>query len=373
LRTSNKLDCRLFGDSIGLQPIPISQDTSGKYQTLSFEFDPCDVHKFDFEFPDGGLGSTLELHRQDLATDLLHFHREHLAHIATVVVSDPEPSMASSTKTLRFEGCALFRARIVSSILSGKTLIIKKIREDDQQPGLVDYEASFLRLVDKLLDGSNIEINETGTLLKFRPGIILGGEISHECVCTRSIGWYLEGILPILIFAKKPARLLLSGVTNNQLDLSVDTLRIVTLPLLRNFGIEGMNLLVKQRGAAPNGGGLVEFTSPIIRELRPINITEAGLVKRVRGVAFCAKMSPTVLARVVDSARGVLNDYLPDVYINTDHYRGKNSGASPGFSLALQAGLPSAPPPHLTHHRRVHHRCLDLHRALCCFHRRRVT
>lgn len=244
----------------------------------------------------------------------------------------------ASTKVLRFEGSAQFRARIAASILSGKTLIIKNIRGDDQEPGVVDYEASFLRLIDKLSDGSSIEINETGTLLKFKPGIVLGGEVSHECVCSRSIGWYLEGILPILVFAKRPTKLILSGVTNNQLDLSVDTLQVVTLPLLRNFGIEGVSLVVKQRGAAPNGGGIIEFTCPIIRELRPINVIESGLVKRVRGVAFCAKMSPTVLTRVVDAARGVLNDYLPDVYINTDHYRGKNSGNSPGYSLALQAG-----------------------------------
>lgn len=244
-----------------------------------------------------------------------------------------------SSKTLRYEGSTMFRNRIISSILSGKTLIIKNIRADDAQPGLVEYEANFLRLIDKLSDGLNIEINETGTTLKFKPGIIVGGEISHDCVCSRGIGWYLEGILPLVIFAKSPVKLQLTGVTNNQLDITIDTLRIVTLPLLRNFGIEGMNLVVKRRGAAPNGGGLVEFIAPIIRELRPINIIETGLIKRVRGVAFCAKMSPTILTRVVDSARNVLNDYLPDVYIHSDHNRGKESGASPGYSLALHAGL----------------------------------
>lgn len=101
-----------------------------------------------------------------------------------------------------------------------------------------------------------------------------------------------------------------------------------------------------RRGAAPNGGGLIEFQAPIIRELRPLNITDVGLVKRVRGVAFCAKMSPTILTRVVESCRGVLNDYLPDVYIHTDHYRGKDSGASPGYSIALHAGI--APPQSLS-------------------------
>lgn len=41
--------------------------------------------------------------------------------------------------------------------------------------------------------------------------------------------------------------------------------------------------------------------------------------------------------RVVESARGVLNDILPDIYINTDHFKGKEGGDSPGYSLSLVA------------------------------------
>mmetsp|Transcript_12155 Transcript_12155/g.18355 ORF Transcript_12155/g.18355 Transcript_12155/m.18355 type:complete len:362 (+) Transcript_12155:64-1149(+) len=242
-----------------------------------------------------------------------------------------------SSKSLRYHGCSLFRNRLTTSILSGKTLIIKDIRSDHEAPGLLDYEASYLRLLDKLLDGSFIEINETGTLLKFRPGILIGGSIQHDCPSSRSIGWFIEGIIPLIVFAKNPVSIQFTGITNDEMDISVDVFKSVTLPLMRNFGIEGMTLNIKRRGAAPNGGGLVEFTCPIVRELKPLNVTDAGLIKRIRGIAFCAKISPTILTRVVDSARAVLNEYIPDVYIHTDHYRGADSGASAGYSLALFA------------------------------------
>jgi RNA 3'-terminal phosphate cyclase len=62
-----------------------------------------------------------------------------------------------------------------------------------------------------------------------------------------------------------------------------------------------------------------------------------GLIKRVRGLVFCARISPTIIARVVDSARGVLNNLLPDVYIHADHYKGAEGGKSPGYSLSLVA------------------------------------
>jgi len=85
----------------------------------------------------------------------------------------------------------------------------------------------------------------------------------------------------------------------------------VTLPLLRNFGIDGAVMAVKRRGSFPNGGGLVELKFPVMREIKPINVTDAGLIARVRGVAFCAKVSPTIVTRVIESARSVLNRLLP--------------------------------------------------------------
>lgn len=217
-------------------------------------------------------------------------------------------------------------------------MLIKDIRKDDEEPGLKSFEASFLRLVEQMSDGCSIEINETGTVIKFRPGIVMGGNITHDCGTSRAIGWFVEGIIPMAIFAKAPLSLNMTGITNDDTDLSVDILRNVTFPLLKNFNLTGLSLEIKKRGAHPNGGGSVHLFVPIAREIQPINITDMGLIKRVRGVGYCSKISPSILARLVDTTRNVLNQYLPDVYINTDHYKGKDSGLSAGYSLALFAG-----------------------------------
>lgn len=124
---------------------------------------------------------------------------------------------------MSFEGCNYFRQRLILSTLSGKTVRIKKIRSKEDDPGLKgdfkmnnvivwlywkkkkscrriipfsrckcvylllddricirlrifndfvwlilsfdyfsDFEASFIRLLDKLTNGSNIVVNETG-------------------------------------------------------------------------------------------------------------------------------------------------------------------------------------------------------------------
>lgn len=47
---------------------------------------------------------------------------------------------------------------------------------------------------------TQVEINETGTTLRFKPGYITGGRITHECGTTRALGWFIEGLLPLALF-----------------------------------------------------------------------------------------------------------------------------------------------------------------------------
>ena len=227
---------------------------------------------------------------------------------------------------------------MVSSLLSGKKLKISDIRVNDESPGIQDFEACFLRLIDQLTDGTRIEINETGTVLRMVPGIIMGGvELMHDCGTSRSIGWFIEGILPLACFGKSALEIEFRGITHDAVDLTTDTISNVTLPLLRNFGIAGIRIDVKTRGMPPKGGGIVFLEAPMVRELNPIHMVDMGLIKRVRGTALAARVSPTILSRVVDSARGVLNNYLPDVFIHTDHHRSSSGGHSAGYSLSLIA------------------------------------
>lgn len=241
---------------------------------------------------------------------------------------------------LKYEGANYLRQRMVLATISGRPIIVSNIRADDENPGLRDYEASFLRLLDKICDGCVIKINETGTVLRYTPGQIIGGDsLVHACPPTRSIAYYVEALVLLAPFAKRPLSIKLKGITNDGADIACDTLRTVALPLLqRHFGLgESMVFKILKRGARPEGGGEVIFTCPIIQAVQPVEILNEGKVKRVRGVAFTAKVSPQFAARMVDAARGVLNDFLPDVWIYTDHGKGDTCGNSPGYGISLVA------------------------------------
>eukprot|EP00971_Amphidinium_carterae_P175674 3481929-Amphidinium_carterae.1 len=94
-------------------------------------------------------------------------------------------------------------------------------------------EASFIRLLDKICDGSDISINETGTSLRYRPmfactnaglpvldtsdycrpGQIVGGDgLVHNCPASRG-----SGLAPVCCNMDSSARahLLLGGSTTS--------------------------------------------------------------------------------------------------------------------------------------------------------------
>ena len=320
---------------------------------------------------------------------------------------------------LRFRGAQDLRQRVALATITGRPIRIDDIRVGEQSPGLRDYEACLLRLVEKVTNGCIIEINETGesaraggqaeecvggrlrgpaahapcvpcpltlprppphipappgTSLRYKPGFIVGGGgLEHDCGTSRGMGgaggggqaaatrrgsstprgrvecaewvvydapsclrasrsYFLEPLTLIALWGKRPLGITLHGVTTAaSRDPGVDTWRTVTLPLLRAVITSGggdeagsLELKVQQagraarvtgrtrrrpsptahtraqvvrRGAPPGGGGEVLLRLPVLRALPPLSLTDEGLVRRVRGVAFSCRVSPQVCPR----------------------------------------------------------------------------
>ncbi|KAK9502537.1 hypothetical protein O3M35_011302 [Rhynocoris fuscipes] len=230
------------------------------------------------------------------------------------------------------------RQRLILSVLTGKSITISDIRSLDTEPGLREYEVNLLRLIDKITNGTLIEVNETGTSFAFTPGSLTGGEISHECCKLRAIGYYLEVIMALAPFCKKPLSITLHGVTNNQIDPSVDSFKNGCLNVLKNFIVidPGIEFKIKKRGVEPEGGGEIYFHCPKLK-LKANQVKDMGKVKKIRGTAFSLRVSPALANRFVESSKGELLKFLPDVFISTDVVKGQAAGKSPGFGGSLVA------------------------------------
>ncbi|XP_061356892.1 probable RNA 3'-terminal phosphate cyclase-like protein [Gastrolobium bilobum] len=240
------------------------------------------------------------------------------------------------------KGSQSFRQRLLLSTLSSTPILIEDIRADEtSEPGLRKHEISLLRLFETVCDDCVVKINETGTKVKYKPGTIVGGRqhSSHDCGLTRSIGYFLEPLIILGLFAKQPLTISLKGITNDFKDPSVDAFKSTALPILKRFGVpsEGLDIKVVSRGLPPNGGGEVILSLPIVQNLTAVNWIDEGFVKRIRGITFSVRVSVQFENSMIKAVRGIVNPFLSDVHIFSDHRSGPQAGNSPGFGISLVA------------------------------------
>ncbi len=228
----------------------------------------------------------------------------------------------------KIKGSNYFRNKIAYSLLLNKPIEIYDIRSNDINPGLSESEISFLKLIEKITNGSIVEISKTGTILRFTPGVITnnyGEDFEFDCHNSRCLTYYLEGVLPISLFGKESLNFTLNGITNNDTDMSVDSFSNTTCKLIQKLVIgDTIKLDIKKRGVLPNGKGQVKFKCPIIIFLNYFDWVDEGKIKRIRGTAFTSKVSGVFSTRMIDACRGVFNNFLPDVWILADNYKNKN-------------------------------------------------
>ncbi|MCJ1289685.1 hypothetical protein MMC34_001218 [Xylographa carneopallida] len=246
-----------------------------------------------------------------------------------------------SRKPLRFTTQKSFAHRLVLSSLTGRPVHISQIRPTSPiNPGLAPHEISFLRLLEAVTNGSNIEISYTGSTIVYRPGLITGsapgtgssgGVIKHELPagCTRGVSYFLIPLCLLAPFSKAPVNVLFTGpgvITSATQtgDMSADSVRTAILPLYAQFGItNNIEVRILQRSnpgpGGMGGGGEVQLVfGHQVRLPKTIHLLNPGRVKSIRGVAYCTGVSASNNARMIEAARGILNPMTADTYIFSD-------------------------------------------------------
>ncbi|KAL9623964.1 MAG: hypothetical protein Q9160_001717 [Pyrenula sp. 1 TL-2023] len=249
--------------------------------------------------------------------------------------------MATIQPPIRLTGHQSLVNRLILSTLTGRAVHISQIRPSSPtKPGLTPYEVSFLRLLETVTNGSQIEISYTGTVLLYKPGLITGaaggsgasnGSLRHEIpnTCTRGVSFFILPICLLAPFSKAPMNILFTGpgiITSSTStgDISVDSVRSAILPLYEKFGIErNIELRILQRSnpgpRGVGGAGEVQLTfGHQVRLPKTVHLMSSGKVKRIRGTAYSTGVSGSNNARMIEGARGILNPFSLDTYIYSD-------------------------------------------------------
>lgn len=109
----------------------------------------------------------------------------------------------------------------------------------------LEHEVKLLSLIEKVTNGTRVNISRTGTTVRFDPGMIHGGTIEFDCGTSRCISYFLEALVFFAPFCKTPLNVTLKGVTNIYNEISVDAIRATWLPVFNKFILNDENLAIK--------------------------------------------------------------------------------------------------------------------------------
>lgn len=202
-------------------------------------------------------------------------------------------------------GGQILRTSLSLSLVTGKPFRIDNIRANRQKPGLLRQHLTAVQAAAGI-GGGEVEGDSLGSrALTFVPGKVRAGEF-HFAVGTAGSGTLvLQTILPALMTASGPSRIVIEGGTHNPAAPPFDFLQKCFLPLMEQMG-PSIRVELTRYGFYPAGGGrfIVEITP--CTTLRPLVMSERGQITAQRAVALVANLPYHIARRELDAVGQIL-------------------------------------------------------------------
>ncbi len=202
-------------------------------------------------------------------------------------------------------GGQILRTSLSLAALLGREIEITNIRAGRKKAGLM---AQHLTGVKALVDitGGNAEGASFGSeCLIFRPGRARAGsytfDVSDVKASAGSVGMIFHSVFPVLAFAGGNSHLTLKGGTHTNWAPPVNYLESVFFPMAGKMGLKG-SISVLRWGWYPEGKGMVEANVERCSGLAPVEITQPGRLKSIRGISAVSNLPLSIAKRQRDRA-----------------------------------------------------------------------
>lgn len=235
-------------------------------------------------------------------------------------------------------GGQIIRTSVALATLLGKKIHIFNVRAKRSPKGFRPQHIIGVKTVAALAKADVKGLNVGSTDLVFIPKARLSGEFVFNIGTAGSISLVLQSLMPAAAFTSGKVRFTITGGTDVRWSPTIDYIKYVKLPILKKMGYNA-TLSVSRRGHYPKGGGKVTMEIQPLKRIEPINITDFGSVKKIKGVSHCVKLPKHVAERQAKAATAVLNQSgFKDVIVPTEWYSSeKDQHLGPGSGIILYA------------------------------------
>lgn len=172
-------------------------------------------------------------------------------------------------------GGQILRTGLTLAAVTGRPLTVTHIRAGRPRPGLLRQHRTAV-LAAAAVCSARVEGAELGSQqIEFAPGALVGGDHAFAIGTAGSTALVLQTILPILLRAREPSQVRISGGTHNPAAPPFEFLQRAFLPQLHRMGLR-VDLELVRTGFAPAGGGEILARIEPAAPGPPLHLTERG-------------------------------------------------------------------------------------------------
>ncbi len=202
-------------------------------------------------------------------------------------------------------GGQVLRNALALSLVTGQPFRIEKIRANRPRGGVMRAHVTAVEAACAIGGAECEELAVGATALTFAPGAVRPGEYQFAVGTAGSTSLVLQTVLPALVLADAPSRLVLEGGTHNPYAPPFDFIERVFLPVLNRMGPR-VSARLARYGFYPAGGGRIEIDiEPCVR-LAPIELIERGAQQSVEAQALVAALPGEIAVRELAEVERVL-------------------------------------------------------------------
>jgi RNA 3'-terminal phosphate cyclase (ATP) len=193
-------------------------------------------------------------------------------------------------------GGQVLRTTLGLSLVTGRAVRIENVRARREKPGLRPQHATAVTAAARV-GGARVLGNTVGSrTVEFEPSDVNPGVFHFDIGTAGASCLVLQTILPALMLADAPSRIVIEGGTYNTRAPSLGFLEKTFLPVLSRFGPR-VTAHVERHGFYPAGGGRVTFEIEPVKTLSPLELLERGEPRHVRARAIVARLPRHVAER----------------------------------------------------------------------------
>lgn len=227
-------------------------------------------------------------------------------------------------------GGQVVRTSIALSLATGQPVRIDHVRAGRQRPGLRLQHLTALEAAARV-GAAEVEGAAVGSgAIVFRPKRVQPGDYHFSVGSAGSATLVLQTVLPALLLASGPSRLVLEGGTHNPLAPPFDFLERVFLPLIGRMGPR-VKAELERPGFYPAGGGRFRVEIAPATRLAPLELHERGELRSRCARALVANLSPRIAERELAVVRQRLG--WDEASLRVEQLRGS---PGPGNVLLLE-------------------------------------